>query len=167
MDIYTLQKQHKMKNILKQFKLLPLLFLLLAVGCNNEPDDKEIQEKVDETMRANARYEGITATVAGGVVTLDGTCDGENCATNIAQQLKQDASVDSVVNNVTQAETETDLTMRTSVQNIVSKYEGVQADVDNGVIILRGSIKSNLLQPLMNEISVLKPSKIDNQMVVN
>lgn len=156
-----------MKNILKQLNWLPLLCLVLVGSCNNTPDDKEIQEKVDETMRANARYEGITATVAGGVVTLDGKCDGENCVTNIAQQLKQDASVDSVVNNVTQAETETDLTMRTSVQNIISKYEGVQADVDQGGIILRGSIKSNLLQPLMNEISALKPNKIDNQMVVN
>ncbi len=153
-----------MKNLMKQLRWLPLFCLMLAVSCNNKPDDKEIQDKVDETMRTNASYAGITSTVANGVVTLNGECEGENCATNLAQRLKQDASLDSVVNNITRAET--NLTMRTSVQTIVSKYVGVQADVDQGVIILRGNINSSLLKPLMNELSNLKPTKIDNQMVV-
>lgn len=152
---------------IKTTRLLPLLAVCFFASCDSRPNDKEIQESVDEKMRANNRYEGITATVANGIVTLNGECDGDNCATNIENELKQDDDVDSIVNNIRQAETQTDLTMRTSAQSITSKYAGVQADVDGGIITLRGTISKDQLQPLMNEISALQPKKIDNQMVVN
>jgi hyperosmotically inducible periplasmic protein len=153
--------------MLKHISILPLIILFFVTGCDNKPDDAAIQESVDERMQANAMYEGVTATVANGVVTLNGECDGENCVTNIENEIRQDKNVDSVINNISQAETETDLTLRTSVQSITSKYGGVQADVDHGVIILRGNISKDQLQPLMNEISTLQPKKIDNQMLVN
>jgi hypothetical protein len=60
----------------------------------------------------------------------------------------------------------TDLTLRTSVQTIISKYQGVQADVVAGVVILRGTIQRDQLQPLMNELSSLSAKKIDNELAV-
>jgi hypothetical protein len=58
------------------------------------------------------------------------------------------------------------MTMRTSVQSIITKYPGVQADVTAGVIVLRGNINRDNLQSLMSDLSILHPQKIDNQLVV-
>ena len=60
----------------------------------------------------------------------------------------------------------TDLTLRTSVQSIVTKYAGVQAEVASGEVVLRGTISRDLLEPLMTELKALNAKKIDNQLAI-
>ncbi len=151
----------------KKILFASFICLFSFVACNNKPDDKEIQKKVDDQMQADARFAGITATVNNGIVTLTGECEGADCASNIGREIKQNDKVDSVNNEIQMKVPETDLTLRTSVQTIISKYNGVDAEVALGVIVLRGTISKDQLQPLMTELSALNPIKIDNQMVVN
>lgn len=151
------------------FKFKPLfviaLLLLVMLSCNNKPNDKQIQDNVTKQLQDNKNYADVTSTVKDGTVTLTGMCKGDNCAADIEKNIKNVNGVTKVENNIVK-DNSTDLTMRTSVQSIITKYHGVQADVADGVIVLRGNIDRDNLQSLMSGLSTLHPKKIDNQLVV-
>ncbi len=151
------------------FKIKPLLvfvFLLsMAASCNNKPDDKDIQDNVTKALQDNKNYAGVNSNVKDGTVTLTGKCEGDNCAADIENNIKNINGVQKVDNNITK-DNSTDMTLRTSVQSIITKYAGVQADVAGGVIVLRGTIDRDNLQSLMSDLGTLHPDKIDNQLVV-
>ncbi|MBD0297628.1 MAG: BON domain-containing protein [Flavisolibacter sp.] len=148
------------------FFLMALFFLSTGNSCNKKKSDTEIQQTINEQLQTDQGYKNVSATVKDGVATLTGTCAGENCEQAIAEKVKGIEGVDQVENNITREDTGIDYTLRTSVQSIISKYEGVQADVAGGVVVLRGSIQRSQLQPLMAELSTLKAKKIDNQLAV-
>ncbi len=152
--------------MLKFKPFLAIAILLIAsVSCNNKPDDKQIQDNVTKQLQDNKNYAGVTSNVKDGTVTLSGTCEGDNCAADIENNIKGVDGVQKVENNITK-DNSTDMTMRTSVQSIITKYPGVQADVAAGTIVLRGNIDRDNLQSLMSDLSALHPDKIDNQLVV-
>lgn len=153
----------RLKSIVMPVFILGSLFVFFA--CNNKPNDDEIMADVNKRLQDNQSFSGITAMVKDGVVTLNGTCEGEDCATQVEHKIKEAEGVAGVQNNINK-EDATDLTLRTSVQSVISKYEGVQADVAGGMIVLRGSIDRNQVQPLMNELEALKPKKLDNQLAI-
>ncbi|MBA2499808.1 MAG: BON domain-containing protein [Chitinophagaceae bacterium] len=152
---------------MSKFKPLLAIAILffIAVSCNDKPNDKEIQDNVTKSLQANKNYAGVNSTVKDGTVTLTGMCEGDDCAADIEKNIKDVNGVQKVENNITK-DNSTDMTMRTSVQSIVVKYPGVQADVASGVIVLRGSIDRDNLQSLMSDLGMLHPEKIDNQLVV-
>lgn len=151
------------------FKSKPLfaiaILLSVAVSCNNKPDDKQIQDNVTKQLQDNKNYAGVNSTVKDGTVILTGMCEGDNCAADIEKNVKDINGVKNVENNIAK-DNSTDLTMRTSLQSIITKYPGVQADVADGVVVLRGNIDRDNLQALMSDLSTLHPKKIDNQLVV-
>ena len=141
------------------------LLMLFAISCNDKPSDKEIQDNVTKQLQDNKNYAGVNSAVKDGVVTLSGMCEGNNCAADIETKIKEVNGVEKVENTIAK-DNSTDLTMRTSVQSIITKYPGVQADVAAGTIVLRGNIDRDNLQALMSDLSNLHPAKIDNQLVV-
>lgn len=157
---------------LNHILILASLVWILIAACKNNPSDTQIQQTVSEKLSPNGEnnsYQGfakVQAATNEGVVTLTGECEGSNCADSAASLVRNIDGVKDVVNNVKEIAAETDLTLRTSIQAVISKYEGVQADVAGGVVVLRGQIQREQLQPLMNELSVLNPKKIDNQLAV-
>lgn len=141
---------------------------LLLASCGGRSDEK-IQKDIQEQLRGRdgqTAFQNINATVKDGKVQLSGTCEGGNCADSAARLVKTIDGVKNVENNIQQTQAQTDLTLRTSVQSIISKYQGVQADVAAGVVVLRGIIQRDQIQPLMNELHALQPTKIDNQLAV-
>lgn len=154
----------RLKN---SFNWIAILFLSSAfVACNNAPSNEELQRSINDSLQANTGMKNVSAAVADGAVTLTGTCDGDNCVAESENKVKGIDGVKSVQNNVTMAPQSTDLTLRTQVQDITSRYAGVQADVANGAVVLRGSIERGKLQSLMSELSGVQATKIDNQLVV-
>ncbi len=151
------------------FKLKPFfaiaLLLIVTVSCNDKPNDKEVQDNVTKQLKDNKNYAGVNSTVKDGVVTLTGTCEGDNCAADIEKNIKDVSGVQKVENNIAK-DNSTDLTLRTYVQSIITKYPGVQVDVAAGVVVLRGNIDRDNLQSLMSDLGSLHPDKIDNQLVV-
>lgn len=145
-----------------------IIFFLAA--CSGRKDDEEIQkdltEKLSSKTNKNQVYSNVTTSVKDGIVTLNGQCEGENCSDSVMSRINEVKGVKDVVNNIQESATPPDLTLRTSVQSIITKYIGVQADVAAGVIVLRGTIQRDQLQPLMNDLSTLKPKKIDNQLAI-
>ena len=63
-------------------------------------------------------------------------------------------------------EISSDSTLRSSVNDVVKAYDGVEADVKDGVVTLRGNIKQDDLQQLIMKVQELKPKKVDNQLVI-
>jgi len=66
----------------------------------------------------------------------------------------------------TAVEINPDATLRTSVDNVLKAYDGVSADVKDGVVTLRGNIKQNDLQTLIMKVQELKPKKVENQLTI-
>jgi osmotically-inducible protein OsmY len=60
-----------------------------------------------------------------------------------------------------------DATIRTSVNSILSNYSGVTADVQNGTVTLRGTIKRDNLQKLMMSLNESNIKNVNNQLTVN
>jgi hyperosmotically inducible protein len=156
-------KNNKLQQLVYLF--LITVILLFATACSHQPKDEDIQAKITKQLQENADYKNINDSVKDGVVTLSGKCQGQGCDSLIENQVNGIAGVKSIINNI-QKDDVTDLTLRTSVQSIISKYDGVQADVAAGVVVLRGSIDKKQVQPLMNELEVLKPKKLDNQLAL-
>ena len=63
-------------------------------------------------------------------------------------------------------EISSDETLRTNVNNLVKSYDGVSAEVKDGVVTLRGNVKQEDLQPLIMKVQELKPKKVENQLVI-
>lgn len=148
--------------------LLPFITLMIA-SCGSRTDEevqKDIQQTLQKKSGSNTSYSNTRATVDDGVAQLTGECEGENCVDSAALWVKEVDGVKKIENKIKQTQTGTDFTLRTSVQGVISKYQGVQADVAAGVIVLRGTIQRAQLQPLMNELSALQPKKIDNQLAI-
>ena len=59
-----------------------------------------------------------------------------------------------------------DETLRNNVDNVLKSYEGVTADIKDGVVTLRGNIKQEDLQTLIMKVQELKPKKVENQLVI-
>ena len=150
------------------------IFLLVAgmslVSCGSRSDEdiqKDVTNKLSQGESGSSlNYANVQSTVKDGTLTLNGNCEGENCADSLGERMKAVDGVKEVKNNVKQTEAATDLTLRTSVQSIISKYQGVVADVAGGVIVLRGTIQRDQVQPLMNELSTLGAKKLDNQLAI-
>lgn len=147
---------------------VPVLFSLLLFSCGEKRSDETIRNEITQQLQQgqNTAYRNVAVAVEKGKVNLTGECEGEHCADSVAAKVKAIEGVDEVENNVKEVPAQTDLTMRTSVQSIISKYQGVQADVAGGHIVLRGTILRDQIQPLMNELSTLNAKKIDNQLAI-
>jgi osmotically-inducible protein OsmY len=75
-------------------------------------------------------------------------------------------TTESTTTTNTPVEINPDVTLRTSVDNVLKSYDGVTADVKDGVITLRGSIKQDDLQSLIMKVQELKPKKVENQLTI-
>lgn len=161
-----------MKKFLVQTSLAILLVAGAALpGC--KPKDADIASSFNEKARDNAQLANIAASVNEGVLTLTGQCPDEVCRTTAEQTAKEVKGVKSVINNITiipaaaPVVVNDDATIRTSVDAIVSNYSGVTADVQNGTVTLRGTIKRDNLQKLMMSLNESNIRNVNNQLTVN
>lgn len=144
-------------------------------SCKSNKTDADIQQAVNEKLAKNEESKGLSATVKNGVVTLTGECPTEECRKDCADAVKNVNGVKDVENNVrvgaisdapAPVEVSSDATLTNSVNDVVKKYDGVNAEVKDGVITLRGEIRRDNLQPLIISLNELKPKKVDNQLAI-
>jgi hypothetical protein len=82
----------------------------------------------------------------------------ESCKNKKKAETTQTSDAPVIINS--------DNDLRSSVNTVVKDYNGVQAEVNDGVIVLRGSIKQEDLQKLMQRVHELRPKKVDNTQIV-
>lgn len=151
---------------IKKAGFFSIIFFSFFVSCSSKPSDAEMQQNINKELSGNENYKAVSASVSNTTVTLSGDCEGENCVTEIEKIVKENKYVDSVINNVHLKSTGADVSLNTSLQKIISNYPGVQGEISDSIIILKGSITRENLPILMKEISSLHPKKIDDQAVV-
>jgi hyperosmotically inducible periplasmic protein len=150
---------------------LALSATLMFTACNNGPKDSKIQDDFTAKAEQNPQLRTISATVKEGVLTLTGACPDEACRTSAEQAAREVKGVKNVVNNITVSQTAPvviadDATLDKAVDDIVDKYDDVDASVQNGEVTLRGSIKRDQLQQLMMDLNAANPKKINNQLTI-
>lgn len=160
---------------------LRLLLTIIAfssitlISCKGKQTDAEIQASINQKIASSDEMKGLTASVNNGVVSLSGECPTEECRKDCADQVKKIDGVKEVENNIRVAslvappapvDVAADETLKASVNDVVKKYDGVQADVNDGVVTLRGEIKRANLQDLIVSLNELKPRKVENQLVI-
>jgi hyperosmotically inducible periplasmic protein len=148
--------------------LICMLGFFELQSCKGKNKDADINAAIQSRTQTDANLTGVNATVADGVVTLTGQCADENCKTNAENAIKNIDGVKKVVNNITIAPVtiNPDQELTSGVHRITARYEGVQADINDGVITLRGQLKRDSLQQLMMDLNALHPKKIENQLVL-
>lgn len=85
--------------------------------------------------------------------------------TTSCKNKKADTSQQDKTTN-TPVEINSDATLRTSVDNVLRSYDGVSADIKDGVVTLRGNIRQDDLQTLIMKVQELKPKKVENQLTI-
>jgi hypothetical protein len=60
-----------------------------------------------------------------------------------------------------------DSKLENDVEVAIKGFEGVRADVEDGVVILTGQISRDRLPALMKAVNDLKPKKVDNKLEIN
>jgi hyperosmotically inducible periplasmic protein len=149
--------------------LCMLLSITVIPSCKGKNKDGDIQTAFNSKVQSDPNLAGVTATVADGTVTLTGSCADEACRTNAEKSVKDIDGVKKVVNNiqVVQVQVTDDAPLRSSVEQTIRSYNGVQADVNGGIITLRGTVDDrDKLQQLMMDLNALRPKRIDNQLVI-
>src|SRR6185437_14226717 len=153
-------------NNIKGSAFFLMIFCFIFSACRSRPTDKAIQQDVNQQLSGNENYKAVTVSVNKGIVTLSGSCAGENCVPEVEKAVKEQAYVDSVINNVHQKITDTIANLNNSLQKIVSKYPGVQGVVSDSIITLTGSLTEDQLSALTNEVSALQAKKVVDNIAV-
>jgi len=167
-----------MKSIKHSFRLLLTIISIsgvMLIGCKGKQTDAEIQASINEKIASKEEMKGLNASVSNGVVTVTGECPTEECKRDCAEAIKGVKGVKEVNNNIQVASISTapapveiagDETLKSSVNDVVKGYDGVQADVKDGVVTLRGTVQRDKLKDLIIAVNELKPRKVDNQLVI-
>jgi hypothetical protein len=167
-----------MKSITTSMRFLITVLAFASVtfiSCKGKQTDAEIEAAINQKIAGNAEMKGLNASVKGGVVTLTGECKDDECRKDCADAVKDVKGVKSVENNIRIASADapaapvvvaSDETLKNSVNDVVKNYKGVEADVKDGVVTLRGEIKRDNLQNLIVSLNELRPRKVENQLVI-
>ena len=84
----------------------------------------------------------------------------ENC-----KSKKKDVEVQKEnTNNGSSVTINSDAELKSSVDAITKNYPDVKADIDNGVVTLKGSIRQDELQTLIMKVQELRPKKVENKL---
>jgi len=137
---------------------------LFLASC--KPKDADIQAAVQAKEPA-----GITVAVAKGDVTLTGEVADEASKAKAEEIAKAEKGVKLVINSLTikavaPVVIAEDPVLTKNVADATKDFPTVKAEVKDGVILLTGEIKKASLITLMQQLSALKPKKIDNKLTV-
>lgn len=161
-----------MKTQLSRLACILFLSTMFIFSCSTKNKDEEIQASIVEKTAANSNMKGITTTVSSGVVTLSGQCPDEACKASVEETVKSIKNVEQVVNNITVVPVAApvvispDQTLKTSLDSLIRSYQGVFADVNDGVVKLRGQVKNTDLQNLLQAVHALHPKQVQNELVI-
>lgn len=152
---------------------LSALLFFAIVSCSGR-SDAEIKGDITEKLSSMPEMASVTVDVKDGVVTTGGHVNDEAGKATCESTIKSVKGVKSVTNNVTVAApvTEAPVTIAADdqltkgVTDAVKDFDGVTADVNDGVVTLTGTLKRNRLPKLMQSLNTLKPKKINNQLTL-
>jgi hyperosmotically inducible protein len=154
--------------------MMALFISVALLSCGVK--DSTIQKQIAEAAVTTPAMNGVSATVAEGVVTLTGEVKEDASKAACESAVKSIKGVKSVVNNITVAApppppaampvVAQDVALTKGVTDATKDFPAVKATVADGVITLTGEIKRAALPKLMQTLNSLQPKKIDNQLTI-
>ena len=143
-------------------------------SCKGKPKDADIMASFNEKAKSDNRMANISASVNGGVLTLNGQCPDEDCRKHAEEEAKDLKGVTSVVNNIMIMQTSPtapvdisgDAQIQQGLADATKDYPGVTATVNQGVVTLTGEIKRDKLTDLMQAVQGLSPKRVQNNLTI-
>ncbi len=159
-------------KLMKHYLILFLLSCVLLVGC--KPKDSYFQAQIEKTLKASPETSGVTIKVNKGTATLSGDVVN-NAAREKAYRSAWDVNgIKKVENHIIitkpvttpPVQVNNDNTLINGVKDATKDFPTVNANVNDGIITLTGSIKRSNLQSLMMSLNTLKPKKIEDRLTI-
>ncbi len=154
---------------MKLLRLLSMTTLILALGvgvtsCNNVSDE-QIQNNAQERLNADPDLTGVMVTVQNRVATLNGIVDDEATKTYAESTVSGVENVATVINQIEVIQPSPDYTtldnsINTGLNDALNEYQDVTANVENGVITIRGQIRETDRPTIMERLNALNPVQI-------
>jgi hyperosmotically inducible protein len=151
------------------FSLILLFAFFQFAACGGKNNDAAIQNKISSVTQTTPELQNVSASVYKGVVTLVGQCKSEKDRSRAEKAVERIDDVKNVINNITVTDNllvTPDNELKEQVAKVVKKYKRVQANVNDGVVTVRGSIDEDDIQQLMMDLNGLRPRRIENQLAV-
>jgi hyperosmotically inducible protein len=150
----------------RAFSMAIVLGLALS-ACGRK--DADIKADADKAVSGTP---GVTVDVANGAAVISGQFPDSTSKSTAEEAVRGVKGVKSVVDNATVTPPPApvvispDDSLKTSVQAALKDYPTLTADVNNGVVVLTGSIQRSALPKVMQALSALHPKKIENKAAV-
>jgi hyperosmotically inducible periplasmic protein len=158
---------------MKQIKKILLAFVLMGTlsfsltSCKNEPKDSDLVSKAKSVIP-----EGVSIDVKKGVATLSGEYIDDTAKQSTENAVKAIPGIKSVEDNATvkaasnNVEDSMDSVLKSKVNELLKGYNGVTADINNGIVTLNGELNRDELPKLMQAINALQPKKIEQKLLL-
>jgi osmotically-inducible protein OsmY len=140
--------------------------MLLTGIASCGPKDAEVKMAVETILKDNP---GVMVDVKDGVATLSGKFTDDATKAAAENAIKAVSGVKSVVDNATvtpPAPPSADESLKSSVSAALQPYSGLNASVQDGVLMLSGTLKKQDLPKVMQLLSALHPKKIVNKATI-
>ena len=144
------------------------LLNFLIISCSQQEIDKETKADITTKAKTDISFAGVNYTVADGVVYLSGKCPTDKAKTSVEGTVKDIAGVKNVVNTISIAPVvlTSDYALKQSVDSVLKNYAGVQADVRDSMVVVKGEAEKKDMQKLMEGLYSLNAKKIENELGV-
>lgn len=161
---------------MKIAKVLMAVAIITTTGfLSCKPKDADIKTDVESKLSTQTDLSNPMASVTDGVVTISGDCKDPATKTESEKLAMDVKGVKSVVNDINvvapppppmSVDMSADSTLTQAVSDAVKDFNGVTADIKDGVVTLTGTINKTALPKLMQTLNSLKPRKIENNLTI-
>lgn len=160
-----------MKLLNKKLVFLSLVMYLvtgLSFSCKSKTNDAAIQKTAESALASNNDLKGLTVDVKDGVVILTGEVKDEAHRTAAQNAVAGVEGVRKVENNIMVAapppapvEITKDDSLVMGIRDATKDFPSVTATVEEGVIFVKGEIKSADWKRLKMALDGLRPKRVD------
>lgn len=156
-----------------KFLSIPLLIFTLGISVMSckKVKDADLQQEAQTALVTNPDAINVQVAVAEQVATLTGTVKDDATKASVETVVTAVKNIKSVVNNIEIVPpapdyTQLDAAIQSGLADALKDHSSVIAEVKDGVIKLTGEIQKKDLPTLMQKVSSLNPTSINNQLII-
>ncbi|WP_207496924.1 BON domain-containing protein [Aridibaculum aurantiacum] len=142
-----------------------IAFACFLVACTN---DQAIKADLTAKAKEDKNFLGVRFTVQDKVVNLTGAVPTSEGKTALVQKVEKVHGVKSVVDQLQIAPVVfgTDYMLKQNVDSILQNYPGLQAIVQDSIVVLEGTVPKDKATKVVAAIQSLQPLALESRAVV-
>jgi hypothetical protein len=144
------------------------IFLLLMLSCTQQDKDRVAKADLATKAETEIDFVGVRFVVENGIATLGGVCSTEKSKSTVETTVRGVYGVKDVVNNIVVGPVVmgTDRGLKQGVDSVLKNYAGVQAIVQDSVVVLEGKLQNKDAPKLTSAIQTLQPKDLQFKLVM-